>query len=55
MVDVHRDLGVQVAQRVVAERGQVQHGVDAREILGHHLADVLVDPRHGRDRRRTSP
>ena len=40
MVDGEGDLGREVAERVVGERGEVDDGVEAVEVLGGDVADV---------------
>ena len=40
MVDVVGRLGVEVSDRVVADRGEMDHGVEADEILAVDVSDV---------------
>ena len=40
-----RELGVEVAERVVRERGEVDDGVEAREFVCGHVADVELERR----------
>ena len=43
MVDVVRRLRIEVAERVVADRGEVDDRVEAGEVLGLYVADVAPD------------
>ena len=43
MVDVVGRLRVQVADRVVADRGEVDHGVEAGQVLALDVADVHLE------------
>ena len=39
-VDVVGEFGVEVAERIVGERGEVDDRVEALEVLGAHVAQV---------------
>jgi hypothetical protein len=43
MVDVVRELGIEVAQRVVGKGGEMDDRVHALEVGGLHLTHVLLD------------
>ena len=51
VVDVERQVGVDVAQWVVAQGGEVHDGVEAPAVLGLDVAHVEADRRHRRGRR----
>ena len=42
-VDVVGQIGVEVAERIVGERGEVDDRVEALEVLGAHVAEVDVE------------
>src|SRR6185312_12525723 len=43
MIDLESDLGIVLSQRVIGQLGQVHHGVAARQILGRHVTQILVE------------
>ena len=45
MIDGVGVLGVEIAERVVGQRGQMDHRIDALEIRGLRVAHVLADLR----------
>jgi hypothetical protein len=46
VVDVEGQLGVQVAERIVRQRGEVDDGVHALEVGARDVAEVLANRRH---------
>ena len=48
MVDPEGELRMDIPERIVGERRQVDDRVTAREVRGLSVADVLLDRRHGR-------
>jgi hypothetical protein len=50
MVDLERQLRIEVAQRVVRQAGKMQHGVEAEEIRHLEFADVFAQARDVVDR-----
>jgi hypothetical protein len=42
MVDVVGEIWVEITERVVGQRGQVDHGVKAREVVRYEFPDVPV-------------
>ena len=42
-VDVERQLGIQVTQRIVRQRAQVGDGVESLEVIGRHVAKIHVE------------
>ena len=43
MVDVVGELRIQVAQRIVRQRGQMYHGIKAREVRCRQIAKILAE------------
>ena len=46
MIDVVSDIGVEVAERIVGQRGEVNDGVNASEVFLGGVAHILADMRH---------
>ena len=46
MIDAVGDVGVEIAERIVRQRGEVDDGVDSVQIAGQNVTHVLADMRH---------
>ena len=42
MVYLIRQIGVQIAERIIGERGQMHHGVEPVQIAGFYVTDVFL-------------
>ena len=47
MVDLVRELGIEIAERVVREIGQVDHRVEAAQLIDRDIPHVLLELRNG--------
>ena len=41
--------GIEVAQRIIRQRGEMNDGIEARHVLKLKVAHVLAQTRHGHD------
>src|SRR5262249_38056958 len=46
MVDLIRQFRPQIAERIVRERGEMQHGIKSNEVRHLYVSDVFPDRRH---------
>lgn len=46
MIDGEGDIGIEVAERIVGQRSEMDDGVDPFQVLPGHVADILADRRN---------